>query len=223
LYRCWSAASTKAASISSNIVGTILADAHEKTSVRNIKVQRKRFQTCVLPPTGVVPGEDKWISSMMEVICLCLEASLHHHPPGDKKDRAVFYERHRKVFSKEISDAGSLITNHLMAVFIIFGLVPLWFAEEHTVKTSSKLIACLISEKGLVKGKRVTQHFLDSLSSALECQHGIAVTHKSSENVGSKTFPLMCNKGRMSGFLIWSLKWQLEKFTCTVLDIKKLW
>jgi hypothetical protein len=27
----------------------------------------------------------------------------------------------------------------------------------------------------------------------------------------------------MSGFLIWSLKWQLEKFTCTVLDIKKLW
>jgi hypothetical protein len=60
-----------------------------------------------------------------------------------------------------------------MAVFAIVGLAPLWFAEEHTINTSSKLIKFLVAKKALVKGKPAAQHFLDSLSLALEYQHGI--------------------------------------------------
>jgi hypothetical protein len=97
-------------------------------------------------------------------IHLCLEASFHHDPPGDKKDQALYYEKTRKAIVKEIPDTGSLIMNHLMAVFAIVGLVPLWFVEEHTVNTSSKSMDFLVVKKGLVKGKLAVQRFLDSLS-----------------------------------------------------------
>jgi hypothetical protein len=89
---------------------------------------------------------------------------------------------------------GSSHESSAMTVFVIVGLVPLWFVEEHTVDTSSKLITYLISEKGLSKGKPATQRFLDSLSSALKRQYVIAATHKYSENVGCKAFWLMLTK-----------------------------
>jgi hypothetical protein len=53
-----------------------------------------------------IPTKEKWLTSTMEVIQLCLEASFRPHPPGDKKDRAMVYEQTRKAVAKEIPDGG---------------------------------------------------------------------------------------------------------------------
>jgi hypothetical protein len=143
----------------------------------------------------VIPGRDAWVGSTREGICLCLEARYCHDPPGDKKEQALYYEKKRKAIAKEIPDAGGIITNHLMAVFDIVGLVPLWFVEEHTANTSSKSINFLVEKKGVVKGKPAAQLFLESLSLALECQHGIVPTRQYSKNVFCKAFCLSCIEG----------------------------
>ncbi len=99
-----------------------------------------------------MPTSDKWISSTTELVCLCLEASYRSIPPGDKKDRATFYETTCKAVAKEIPNGGKLVTNHLMGVFAIVGLVPLWFASEHSVDSRSKSIQYLVKERGLPSG-----------------------------------------------------------------------
>jgi hypothetical protein len=82
-----------------------------------------------------------------------------------------------------------------MAVFANIGLVPLWFGEEHSAKTSFTSINIFFKEKGRAKGRPAAQWFLDSLSLALQCQHGIMVTRKYAENVGCKVFCLACTEG----------------------------
>jgi hypothetical protein len=149
----------------------------------------------------VVPGKEEWIASTKEVVRLCLEASFRTAAPGDKKERGAVYEKTRKAIAKEIPDAGSLISNHLMAVLAIVGLVPLWFVEEHSIDVSSKSIAYLVQEKGLAKGRASGQRFLDSVSSALERQFGIVCCAKYSENVVCKAFRLICTIGSDEQFL----------------------
>jgi hypothetical protein len=143
----------------------------------------------------VVPTSDQWNKSTKEVVRLCLESSFRQEPPGDKKDRAAFYEKTRKAIASEIPNAGSLITNHLMGVFSSVGLVPLWFGEEHSVETSSLSIKFYTAEKGLAKGKPAAQRFLDSLSGALQSRHGIPATRKYAENVGCKIFRITGTDG----------------------------
>jgi hypothetical protein len=82
-----------------------------------------------------------------------------------------------------------------MAVFANIGLVPLWFGEEHSAKTSFTSINIFFKEKGRAKGRPAAQWFLDSLSLALQCQHGIMVTRKYAENIGCKVFCLACTEG----------------------------
>jgi hypothetical protein len=111
-----------------------------------------------------------------------------------------------------------------MAVLAIVGLVPLWFAAEHMVKTSSKpMQEYLVKERGLVSGKPWAQRFLDSLSSALQHQHGITATCKYSENVGCKAFRLACMEETDKRFSILcfatsvSCKLLMVMFTSTIL------
>jgi hypothetical protein len=129
-----------------------------------------------------------------------LEASFRHVPPGDKKERAVFYEKTRKAIADEIPNAGGLITNHLMGIFAITGIVPLWFAEEHSVDTQSKSICFFVENKGLTKGKPAAQRFLDSVSTVLHHEYGILCTRKYSENVGCKCFRMECTECSDSKF-----------------------
>jgi hypothetical protein len=138
----------------------------------------------------IIPESEKWVSSTTELVRLCAEASYRPIPPGDKKERATFYENTRKAVAKEIPNAGVLITNHLMGVLAIVGLVPLWFASEHSVDSRSKSIQYLVVEKGLPSGKPAAVRFLDTLSSAFFHQYGIFSTIKFSENVGCKSFRL---------------------------------
>jgi UDP-N-acetylmuramyl pentapeptide phosphotransferase/UDP-N-acetylglucosamine-1-phosphate transferase len=85
-----------------------------------------------------------------------LEASFCHDTPGDKKERALYYEKTRKVIAKEIPDAGGLITNHLMVVFaIVVSLVLLWFVDEHTIDTSSKSINFLVEKRDSSKANQL--------------------------------------------------------------------
>jgi hypothetical protein len=149
------------------------------------KIPGFRFNTYRTP---ILPKPEDWKSSTKEILRLCLEASFRQTPPGDKKERARLYEETRKCIGNEIPNAGSLITNHLMAVFAIVGLVPLWYAEEYTVDTSSKSFKFLVKNKGLVKGKPAADRFLESLSSSLKTEHGVTVSRKYSENVCCKAF-----------------------------------
>ena len=100
----------------------------------------------------VIPEKEAWLKLTTEVIRLCLEASYRLDPPGNKKEKSLFYENMRKLIEKEIPNAGNLITNHLMGVFAIVGLVPLWFGHEHSVDPSSKSMTYLVSDHGLKKG-----------------------------------------------------------------------
>jgi hypothetical protein len=117
-----------------------------------------------------------------------LEACFRQVPPGEKKERARFYEETRKSIAKEIPNAGPLISNHFMGVLAIVGLVPLWFAAEHTVDTSSKPFVFLVKEKGLEKGKPAADRFLESLSSFLQTEHGITASRRFGENLSCKAF-----------------------------------
>jgi hypothetical protein len=164
----------------------------EQHRALNNKIPGLRFGTY---RKVVIPEEEKWVASTTEVIRLCLEASFRPDPPGDKKERAGLYEKTRKAVAKEIPNAGFLITNHLMAVLAIVGLVPLWFAGEHTVDTGSKSMKYLVAHQQLVSGKAAAQRFLDTLSSALHGQYGIAATRKYAENVACKAFRLTCTDG----------------------------
>ncbi len=140
-----------------------------------------------------MPTSDKWVSSTTELVRLCLEASYRSIPPGDKKDRATFYETTRKAVAKEIPNGGKLVTNHLMGVFAIVGLVPLWFASEHSVDSRSKSIQYLVKERGLPpSGKPAAQHSLDTLISALHHRHGLSPTRNYGEHVGCMAFRLAC-------------------------------
>jgi hypothetical protein len=136
----------------------------------------------------VIPKPDKWQTSTKEMVRLCLEACFRQVPPGEKKERARFYEETRKSIAKEIPNAGPLISNHLMGVLAIVGLVPLWFAAEHTVDTSSKPFVFLVKEKGLEKGKPAADRFLESLSSFLQTEHGITASRRFGENLSCKAF-----------------------------------
>ena len=86
-----------------------------------------------------------------------MDASFRMEPPGDKKERAIVYEKTRKSIAKQIPDAGSLVSNHLMSVLAIVGIIPTWFAEEHTIDATSKSITFLVKNKGLAKGKPAAQ------------------------------------------------------------------
>jgi hypothetical protein len=136
----------------------------------------------------VLPKVDQWQTSTKELVRLCLEASFRQTPPGDKKERARFYEETRRSIAKLIPNAGSLITNHLMTVLAVVGLVPLWFSEEHTVDLTSKSLAFLVDEKGLAKGKAAADRFLESLSSVLQTEYAIMANRKYGENVNCKSF-----------------------------------
>ena len=195
---------------------------HEEHQRLKIKIPGLRFPTY---RKVVVPNEEEWKRSTIEVVRLCLEASFRSERPTSKKERAKFYEQTRKMIQKEIPNGGLLVTNHLMAILAIVGLVPLWFAEEHTVETTSKSIMFLVKHKGLVKGKPAAQCFLDSLSGALLSIHGIAASRKYTENVCCKAYRIETDgwkSGKNSSnerFLIWytihsvSSKWMGLKFT----------
>ena len=159
----------------------------EEHQVLKVKIPGLRFS---LYRAVVIPEEGEWKKSTKELVRLCLEASFRPTPPGDKKERARFYEESRKLIAIQIPNGGSLITNHFMAVLAIVGLVPLWFAGEHTVDVSSKSLAFLVEHKGLVKGKAAADRFLESLSSALQTDYGINANRKYSENVNCKSYRL---------------------------------
>ena len=158
----------------------------------NTKIPGLRFSTY---RKLVVPLKKEWEESTKEIVRLCLAANYRHETPGDKKERATFYEKTRKSISKQIPDGGSLVTNHLMNILAIVGVVPLWFAEEHSVDTSSKSIQYLVKNKGLAKGKHAAERFLDSVASALQRQHGITASRKYTENVCCKAFRRECTVG----------------------------
>jgi hypothetical protein len=143
----------------------------------------------------VIPGKEEWVESTTELVRLCLVASFRQDAPGEKKERAAFYEKTRKAVANEIPNAGGLVSNHLMAVLAIVGIVPLWFGDEHTVDTSTKPMQFLVEKQGLVKGKPAAQRFLDSLTSALESEDGFVFTRRYSENVCCKVFRLYCTVG----------------------------
>jgi hypothetical protein len=137
-----------------------------------------------------VPGKQAWDDSTTEIVRLCLEACFRSEPPGAKKSRADIYESTRRGIQKEIKGAGPLITNHLLAILAIVGLVPLWFAEEHTADNNSKAMIYLQKHQDLPKGKPEASRFLDSLSSALNLLKGITGSRKYAENVSCKGFRL---------------------------------
>jgi hypothetical protein len=146
----------------------------------------------------VIPGKEEWASSTRGVMfCIWKQVFVMIRLGETRRNQASVYEKTWKASAKEIPNACGLITNYLMAVFVIVGLDPLWFAEEHTVNTtSSKLIDYFVNKKGLAKGKPAAQRFLDSLSLALEHQPGTAVTCKYSENIGcNKAFHLSYTEG----------------------------
>jgi hypothetical protein len=143
----------------------------------------------------VIPERKEWIASTTELIRLSLEASFRQDPLGDKKERAMLYEKTRRAMAKEIPDAGNLISNHLLAILAIVGLVPLWFSDEHTVDAASKAIKFLVAEKGLASGRLAAQRFLDTLCSALKRQFGIDATTRYGENGCCKAFRLGSTEG----------------------------
>lgn len=148
----------------------------------------------------VVPGKEKWISSTTELVRLCLDASFRRDPPGNKKDKAWFYEKTRKAIGNEIPDAGNLISNHLMSIFGIVGLVPLWFSDQITVDAGSKAMKFLVAQKGLAPGRPAAQRFLETLTSALERQYGIESTIRYGENLSCKSFRLASSEGSDNRF-----------------------
>ncbi len=164
----------------------------------------------------VIPKPDEWITSTKEVVQLCLEACYRQAPPGDKKERARFYENTRKLIGQQIPNGGSLITNHLMAVLAIVGLVPLWFAEEHTVDPSSKSLEYLVNNKGLAKGKPASERFLESLSSVLQTDLGITASRKYSENVCCKAYRI--DKDRIAKETMSKVKNSDSRFSDLVFD-----
>jgi hypothetical protein len=139
-----------------------------------------------------VPGKQAWVDSTTEIVRLCLDGSFRSEPPGCKKERASLYETTRKGIMKEIKYAGPLVTNHLMAVLSIVGLVPLWYGEEHTADDKSKSMAYLRlgveDHQNLPPGRAESQRFLDTLSSALSLQYGFASSRRYAENVLCKAF-----------------------------------
>jgi hypothetical protein len=165
---------------------------HEEHEASNINIPGFRFATY---QAVLLPASKKWVSSTTELVRLCLEASYRPIPPGDKKERATFYEKTRKLVANEIPNAGGLITNHLMGVLAIVGLVPLWFASEHSVDSRAKSIQYLVKEKGLPRGKPSAQRFLDTLASGLHHQYGLSPTRKYTKNVACKAFRLECTDG----------------------------
>ena len=87
-----------------------------------------------------------------------------------KLNKREWDEKHKIVYlrSKEKWDkSGRLVTNHILGVASIIGMVPLKFAELYQNANACPGVKELVETKGLLPGQDAANQYLDALSCAL--------------------------------------------------------
>ena len=85
--------------------------------------------------------------------------SLSHGESGyNAVEKSEYYSKFCIKFSGYLPNCGHLITNHILLLMSILGLVPLWFAGEFAGSPTAKGFVYLRHACGLKTGKEPMQH-----------------------------------------------------------------
>ena len=138
----------------------------------------------------LLPDQEEWKESVRKMVFYALIAFEVDQHAMSKEDKRLIYKKTLEGWKDSIRYAGILITNHLLGIASILGVVPLWFIDLFHVSKLSKGLEYFRKHYNLQTSSENVNQFFKSIVSAFQ-QRGIFMTVRIAENVVCKVYRII--------------------------------
>jgi hypothetical protein len=135
-----------------------------------------------------LPTGQEWEDRCTLKTLACLRFHAAFDSLVDKKKRATQYKKLRKHFCSTTAQCDLLVTNHVLGICSVLGLLPSWVRNEIEVSATSRYMKWFLTKYEIPTGSETVEQITEALKHLLSLRYQIPFSRRHIENILCKVY-----------------------------------